>query len=71
MAHKFRETNSQTEIALPEEFKSFEAVFSDEEAKKMPPRRDCDHKIELIEDAPQIFNYKPYLLGTGELEFEN
>ena len=38
MAYKFRETNSQTEIILPDEFKQFEAVFSDEEAKKMPPR---------------------------------
>src|ERR1700741_4646302 len=70
MAHKHQETHSQMEITLPEQFKEFEQVFSEEEAQKMPPRRDCDHKIELTDDAPRTFNFKPYLKGPKELESE-
>jgi hypothetical protein len=71
MAYKFRETTDQTEIMLPEEFKEYKLVFSDEEAKKLPPRQDYNHKIELTKEAPKIFNFKPYLLNPAELEFKN
>jgi hypothetical protein len=71
MAHKFRETTGQMEITLLEEFKEYKLVFSDKEAKKLPPRQDCNHKIKLTEEAPKTFNFKPYLLNPAELEFEN
>jgi hypothetical protein len=71
MAHKFREMTGQTEITLPEEFKEYKLVFSDKDTKKLPPRRDCDHKIELTKEAPKTFNFKPYLLNLAELDFEN
>jgi hypothetical protein len=69
MAHKFRETTGQTEITLLEEFKEYELVFSDEEAKKLPLRQDCDLKIELTKEAPKTFNFKPFLQENLEKGF--
>ena len=63
MAHQYAKTHEKEEVKLPEEFKEHEALFSDEEAKKFPPSRPWDHKIELTTDAPTSFNCKVYLMS--------
>ena len=47
---------------LPEEFKRYTKVFSEEEAKKFPPSRPWDHRIKLKENAPDCINGKVYPL---------
>ena len=71
MAHKYAETHAKEEIKLPKRFKRHAALFSDEEAKKFPPSRPHDHKIELTEDAPAQFNMKVYPLSAKEQEAED
>ena len=44
MAHKYAEENKREEVKLPEQFKNHAALFSDEEANKLPPVREWDHK---------------------------
>jgi len=71
MAHKYAEQHKKEEITLPEEFKQHAALFSDEEAKKFPPSRPCDHKIELTAEAPDKFNCKMYPMSLKDQEAEN
>ena len=71
MAHKYAEQHKKEEITLPEEFKRHAALFSDKEAKKFPPSRPCDHKIELIAEAPDKFNCKTYPMSLKDQEAEN
>jgi len=71
MAHKYVEQYKKEEITLPEEFKQHTALFSDEEAKKFPPSRPCDHKIELTAEAPAKFNCKTYPMSLKDQEEEN
>src|SRR6195256_4384100 len=71
MAHKYAEQNKKEEITLPEEFKRHALLFSDEEAKKFPPSRPCDHKIELTAEAPAKFNCKTYPMSLKDQEAEN
>src|SRR5437588_4074186 len=52
MAYKYAKSHAKEEITLPERFKCHAALFSDEEAKKFPPSRPHDHKIELTDKAP-------------------
>ena len=56
MAHEYAKQHAKEEVTLPEEFKQHAALFSDEEAKKFPPSRPHDHKIELTPKAPNKFN---------------
>jgi len=71
MVHKYAEQHKKEEITLPEEFKRHAALFSDEEAKKFPPLRPCDHKIELTAEAPDKFNCKTYPMSLKDQEAEN
>ena len=71
MAHQYVKTHKKEEVKLPEEFKEHEALFSDEEAKKFPPSRPWDHKIELTADAPFSFNCKIYPMSIKEQEAED
>jgi len=71
MAHKYAEEHKKEEITLPEEFKRHTLLFSDEEAKKFPPSRPCDHKIELTAEAPAKFNCKTYPMSLKDQEAEN
>jgi len=71
MAHKYAEEHKKEEITLPEEFKRHALLFSDEEAKKFPPSRPCDHKIELTAEAPAKFNCKTYPMSLKDQEAEN
>ena len=71
MAHNVLEQNSKMVITLPEEFKCYEALFSDKEAKQFPPSRPWDHKIELKEDTPDKFNCKIYPMSLKEQAAED
>ena len=72
MAHKYESEHGKTEIQLPKEFERHAALFSDEEANKFPPSRgESDHKIVLLDTAPEKFNCKIYPLSKEERELED
>ena len=71
MAHKYNEQHKKEEIVLPKEFQRHALLFSNEEAKKFPPSRSCDHKIELTANAPDKFNCKTYPMILKDQEAEN
>jgi hypothetical protein len=47
-------------VEIPKEYQKFAKVFSEEEAKRFPPRRSCDHAIELKPGAPDTIECKIY-----------
>ena len=71
MAHQYASTHSKAEVTLPAEFQRHAALFSDEEAKKFPPSRPYDHKIELTDAAPAQFNCKMYPMSAKEQAAED
>ena len=71
MAHKYTEQHKKEEIILPAEFQWCALLFSNKEAKKFPPSRSCDHKIELTADALDKFNCKTYPMSLKDQEAEN
>jgi hypothetical protein len=54
------------EQTVPVVFKRHWKVFSEQEARQLPPRRKWDHKIELKLDAPNVINSKVYSLSKDE-----
>jgi hypothetical protein len=66
MAHEYAKSHAKEKIVLPEEFKRHAALFSDEEAKKFPPSRPHDYKIELTDKAPATFNMKMYPMSNKD-----
>jgi hypothetical protein len=50
-----RELSEKSEPKLPEELKGFQDVFSPKEAEKLPPHRDYDHEIKLVEGKKPPF----------------
>jgi len=48
---RIRSTNENA-LKIPEPYRGFKKVFSDQESKKLPPSRPWDHKIELKPGAP-------------------
>ena len=67
MAHKYAKQHKKEEVKLPDEFKRHAALFSDEDAKKLPPSQPHDHKIELTADAPVKFNMKMYPMSAKDV----
>ena len=53
---------------LPEEYHDLIDVFSKEAADELPPRRDCDHKIELLEGHKGHGYSALYKMSKPELE---
>ncbi len=49
-----------TKKEIPEEYKDFAKVFSEEESKRYPPKRAWDHAIEFKKDAPDAIDCKVY-----------
>ena len=47
IATELAKSTTQTETILPERYKEFASVFSEEEAHQFPPSRACDHEINL------------------------
>ena len=71
MAHKYAEKHGKEEVKLPDKYKRHAALFSDEDAKKLPPSRPHNHKIELTTEAPAKFNMKMYPMSAKDQEAEN
>jgi len=53
---------------IPKSYRDFADVFSDEESKKMPPKRPWDHKIELKPGAPLTLISQTIKLSAAEEE---
>src|SRR6267154_614221 len=67
MAEKaYDATKVNTEETVPAVFKQHWRVFSEQEARQLPPHREYDHRIELRPDAPHVINSKVYPLSQGE-----
>jgi len=49
-----------TKKEIPEEYKNFAKVFSEEESKRYPPKRAWDHAIKFKKDAPDAIDCKVY-----------
>jgi hypothetical protein len=47
-------------VEIPQEYQKFAKVFSEEESKRFPPRRTCDHAIEFKPGAPDAIECKIY-----------
>src|SRR5712672_3716053 len=56
----------QMEETVPAVFKQHWRVFSEQEARQLPPHREYDHRIELRPDAPHVINSKVYTLSQSE-----
>jgi hypothetical protein len=56
----------QTEAQLPEEYKEFTRLFSDEAADRFPPAREWDHAIDLKPGAPDALDCKVYPMTRDE-----
>jgi hypothetical protein len=56
----------QNEAQLPEEYKEFARLFSDEAADRFPPEREWDHAIDLKPGAPDALDCKVYPMTRDE-----
>jgi Reverse transcriptase (RNA-dependent DNA polymerase) len=70
MAQQWAEAAQQgkKEVQIPERYREYEEVFSEEVAKCFPPSRPEDHAIKLKPGAPETINCKVYPLTATELE---
>src|SRR5712675_2272023 len=67
MAEKaYNATKVNTEETVPAVFKQHWRVFSEKEARQLPPHQEYDHQIELQPDAPNVINSKVYPLSQNE-----
>jgi hypothetical protein len=60
-----------TEETIPPKFAKHKKVFSEQEAKRFPPKRPWDHRINLTNNAPEQINGKIYPLSqklTSEVD---
>jgi hypothetical protein len=56
----------QKKTNIPDAYKKFAKVFSEEESKRFPPSRTCDHMIELKAGAPDAIDCKVYPMTQAE-----
>ena len=66
----------QAEVILPERYKKYLSVFSEEEAHQFPPSQNCNHKINLdnsfIPKVRKVFPLTPQeQKATGDFLEEN
>jgi hypothetical protein len=55
-------------VEIPKEYQAFAKVFSEEESKRFPPRRSCDHAIDFKPGAPDAIKCKIYPMTRVEDE---
>jgi hypothetical protein len=58
-----------TESDIPEQYKDYSDVFSEEKAKRFPPQREDDHQIKFTENVPKYFKADVYSLTVGQTAF--
>jgi hypothetical protein len=56
------------QVTIPKEYQRFAKVFSEEESKRFPPRRSCDHAIDFKPGAPDAIECKIYPMTRVEDE---
>ena len=56
----------QNKVQVPEKFTRYANIFSEEAAKRFPPERPEDHKIELLPRAPWRIGGEIYKLMDEE-----
>jgi len=56
---------------LPDYIQSFTHLFNKKKFEKLPERREWDHKINLMEEAPKELNAKAYVMMLKEEEALN
>jgi hypothetical protein len=54
---------------IPEQYKDYSDVFSEEKAKRFPPQREDDHQIKFMENVPKHFKADVYSLTVGQTAF--
>ena len=53
-------------VDIPEEYREFAKVFSEEESQQFPPSQTCNHTITLKPGAPDSINCKVYPMTREE-----
>jgi hypothetical protein len=56
------------QVTIPKEYQRFAKVFSEEEVKRFPPRRSCDHAIDFKPGAPDAIKCQIYPMTRTEDE---
>ena len=56
----------KTKSTIPVEYQQFAALFSEEESRRFPPRRKCDHAITFKQGVPDSINCKVYPMTRAE-----
>jgi len=70
MAEKaYNSAKVNTEETVPAAFRRHWKVFSEQEARQLPPHRPWDHKIELTPNAPNVINSKVYVTIMAQRTF--
>jgi hypothetical protein len=59
------------EETIPMVFKQYWRVFSEEQARQLPPHQPWDHQINLKPNTPDIINSKVYPLSKDEQKLLN
>jgi hypothetical protein len=61
-----REKHHQTEVEIPDKYKEYVTVFSEEGAKRFPSEHPKDLEIKLKEGAPKTINCSTFNLVAEE-----
>ena len=54
---------------VPDQYKDFADVFSEEKAKRFPSDQEENHEIKFISDVPKFFEAKVYQMSTKQTTF--
>jgi hypothetical protein len=58
-----------SEKDIPEQYKDYLDVFSEEKARRFPPPREDNHQIKFTENVPKYFKADIYSLTVGQTAF--
>ena len=58
-----------SENSVPEQYKEYSDVFSEQKAKRFPPNREENHEIEFTPDVPKFFEAKVYQMPNKQVAF--
>ena len=67
LAQKAMDKTKKTfEQMVPAEYQRHARTFNEKESHRFPPPRPWDHAIDLLPDAPKVFDCKIYPMAKGE-----
>lgn len=58
-----------SENEIPEQYKEFADVFSEEKARRFPPTREEDHEIKFLEETLKSFTAQTYKMDAEQTKF--